>query len=477
VKDGSPILTPDLCVVGAGSGGLSLAAAAAAFGASVVLVERGKMGGDCLNTGCIPSKALIAAARHAAAIRAAPAFGVSAGPVVVDFAAVMAHVRGVIENIAPADSVERFTGLGVQVIPAEARFLDRDTIVAGAHRIRARRIVLATGSRPRIPPIPGLDAVPFLTNETLFELTSLPAHLLIIGGGPVGLEMGQAFRRLGAAVTLIESGTILGKDDPELVAVLRQALLGEDVDIREAATVTGVAGSAGAITLTVTSNGGSERISGTHLLVAAGRQVEAEALDLPAAGIEASAEGIAVNARLRTANRRVYAIGDAIGGPQYTHRANGHAGLVARAILFRLPGREAVDRLPHVTLTEPGLGQVGLTEAEARERGVRHQVLTVPLRENDRAQADRRTDGMLKLVVGRGGCLLGAGIVGAEASELTNLMSLALSRNMGMRQLQGFISPYPSYGEIGKRAATAYFRPYARRGFIRRAVRFLARWN
>lgn len=472
------VLTPDLCIIGAGSGGLSLAAAAAAFGTSVVLVERGKMGGDCLNHGCVPSKALIAAARHAAAIRAAPAFGISAGPPEVDFPAVMAHVRGVIAAIAPADSIERFTRLGVDVIAAEARFVDPQTVIAGGTLIRARRFVLATGSRPRIPAIEGLATVPFLTNETLFALDTLPRHLLVIGGGPIGLEMAQAFRRLGSAVTLVDSGTVLKRDDPDLVAIVRDRLISEGVDIRETTQVLGVSGGAGEIALTLSSAGGARvTVTGSHLLVAIGREVDSGSLGLREAGIAADRSGITVDKSLRTANRRVYAIGDAVGGPQFTHRANHHAGLVARAVLFRLPGRENLDGLPHVTFTDPELGHVGLTEAAARARGLSVEVLTVGYGENDRAQTEKRTDGLLKLVVGRRGRLLGASVAGTGAGEVTNLLALALARRMGMRQLQDFISPYPTFGEIGKRAATAYFAPYGRRGFIRAATRFLALWG
>lgn len=474
----SAVLTPDVCVVGAGAGGLSMAAAAAAFGASVVLVERGTMGGDCLNHGCIPSKALIAAARHAAAIRAAPQFGIRAGEPQVDFPAVMAHVRGVIEAIAPMDSVARFTALGVKVLKAEARFVDPRTLAAGDVHIRARRFVLATGSSPRIPGIPGLPAIPYFTNETLFGLAALPRHLLIIGGGPVGMEMAQAFRRLGAAVTVIDAGRVLRQDDPDLVAVVRARLIEEGVDIREGARVVAASGTDGDIALTVEAEGGArETISGSHVLVAAGRQVNAEALCLGVAGVDSGPAGIRVDKGLRTANRRIYAIGDAVGGPYYTHRANYHAGLVARAVLFRLPLREDRDRLPHVTYTDPELGQVGLTEADARDRGLRVEVVTIPYRESDRAQTERRTEGQLKLVVGRHGRLLGGGVAGVEAGELTNLLALAVARRMSLRALQDFISPYPTFSEIGKRAATAYFAPYARRGVIRAAVRFLALWG
>lgn len=475
------VLRPDICIVGAGSGGLSVAAAAAAFGVSVVLVERGRMGGDCLNTGCVPSKALIAAAAHAASIREAPAFGISAGEPQIDFAAVMRHVRGVIDAIAPFDSAERFRGLGVAVVPEEARFLDPHTIAAGPHLIRARRFVLATGSSPRIPDLPGLATVPYLTNETLFDLDDLPGHLIVLGGGPIGLEMAQAFRRLGSAVTIVERGRAMAREDADLSSIVLAALRAEGVDIREntAAVSVSSANEAGGlrVTLLVERGSGHERVTGTHLLVASGRQATVGALDLAAGGIDHGPAGISVGPDLRTGNRRVYAIGDVVGSPQFTHLANHHAGLVLRAILFRLPIRQMPDLVPRVTYTAPELGQVGLTQAQAQERGIAADILAWPYSENDRARTERRTEGLLKLVVAADGRLLGAGIAGEKAGELTNLFSLALARRLTVRDLTGFISPYPTYAEIGKRAATAYFAPYAKRGLVRAAVRILSRFG
>src|SRR5262245_5420773 len=257
------ILNPDLCVIGAGSGGLSVAAAAAAFGVPVVLIEQGKMGGDCLNYGCVPSKSLLAAAKHAEAFRRGTPFGIAPQKPQIDFAKVNAHVRGVIAAIAPTDSVERFTGLGVRVISGTARFKDRRTVAVGEFEIKARRFVVATGSAPAVPPIPGLDQVPYLTNETIFDLTECPRRLLVIGGGPIGLELAQAFRRLGAEVVVIEAETPLANDDAECAAIVLDALAEDGVEIRTRTKVLGVEALSG-ISLTLEGPGGSEKITGSH---------------------------------------------------------------------------------------------------------------------------------------------------------------------------------------------------------------------
>jgi pyruvate/2-oxoglutarate dehydrogenase complex dihydrolipoamide dehydrogenase (E3) component len=471
-------LRPDICVIGAGSGGLTVAAAAAAFGVPVVLIEKGPMGGDCLNFGCVPSKALIAAARHAHAVRQAADFGVAA-EAKVDFGRVNRHVRSVIDAIAPNDSVERFTALGVRVVKAEARFVDATTLEAGNVRVRARRFVLATGSRPVVPPIPGLDTVDYLTNETLFERTTRPRHLIVLGGGPIGMEMAQAHRRLGAAVTVVEAERALGREDPELAAMVVERLRAEGVTILEGTKVTGVEkrGKAG-LTVHCETHGVASSLAGSDLLLAVGRAPNVEGLGLDAAGIACERNGIRVGANLRTTNRRVYAIGDAVaGGLQFTHVANYHAGLVVQQILFRIPAREDRDRVPRVTFTDPELAHVGLSEAEARKRHRRIRVLRWPLAENDRAQAERCLEGEIKLVADRRGRILGAGIVGHGAGEMINFWSLALAGRMRLSDVRGYIAPYPTMSEIGKRAAISYYAPMARRPLVRRIIAFLRRFG
>ena len=362
-------LKPDICVIGAGSAGLSVAAAAAAFGVPVVLVEANKMGGDCLNTGCVPSKALLAAAKRAALMQTSGAFDVTMQGAAIDFTKVHDHVHRVIAAIAPADSAERFTGLGARVIKGHARFKDHWTVAVGDIEIRARRFVVATGSKPALPPIAGLDEGPYFTNETIFNLTALPRHLIVIGGGPIGIELAQAFRRLGSDVTVCEMAQPLAKDDPECAAIVLDQLEREGVVVRCGVKVARVDYAAGSVKVTIEAGDGGATIEGTHLLVAAGRQPTTSELDLEAGGISYDSSGIAVNKKLKTSNKRVYAIGDVAAGQlQFTHAGNYHAGLVIRNALFRLPVRVNNDVIPWVTYTEPELAQTGLSEAQARHQ-------------------------------------------------------------------------------------------------------------
>lgn len=472
-------LRPDLCVIGGGSGGLSVAAAAAAFGVPVVLVERARTGGDCLNYGCVPSKALIAAGKHARGVADGARFGIDAGPAAIDFAAVHAHVHGVIASIAPTDSVARFTGLGVRVIKGQGRFADAGTVVVeGEAEIKARRFVIATGSGPAIPPIPGLAETPYLTNETVFALTERPERLVVIGGGAIGLELGQAFRRLGSDVTVIEAAAPLGRDDPECADVVLEALRREGVIIRAGQAVVAVRppeAAGGDIAVRVETEEGEETVLGTHLLIAVGRKPNVDDLGLDAAGIAYGRGGISVDKGLRTTNRRVYAIGDVAGGRQFTHVANYHAGLVIRNALFRLPVRVDDRAIPSVTFTDPELAQVGLTEAEARRQGRKISVLRWPYHENDRAQAERRTHGHIKVIALQRGRILGATIVGAHAGELIAMWALAIKQNLTVRAFAELTVTYPTFAEIGKRAAVGAYTRSLTNPFVRRIIGLLRR--
>jgi pyruvate/2-oxoglutarate dehydrogenase complex dihydrolipoamide dehydrogenase (E3) component len=467
-------LTPDICVIGAGSGGLSVAAAAAAFGVPVVLIEKHKMGGDCLNTGCVPSKALLAAAKRAELIRSAEPFGIGAPEPQVNFQKVHDHVHGVIGAIAPVDSVERFTGLGVRVIRGQARFKDRRTVTVGDdYDIRARRFVIATGSTPAVPSIPGLDTTVYLTNETIFDLTDLPKHLLVIGGGPIGLELAQAFRRLGSDVTVLEAAQPLAKDDPECAAIVLDRLDREGVVIRGGVRIANVRRVGGKVQVVLKGSNGDETIEGTHLLVATGRKPTVDGLNLDAAGIKYERSGIVVNKGLKTSNRRVYAVGDVAGQQQFTHAANYHAGLVIRNALFRLPIKINANAIPWVTYTDPELAQTGLTETQARIRGYKIRILRWPYHDNDRAQAERETRGHIKVVADKSGKILGATIVGAQAGELITTWTLAINQKLNIRAFTGIVVPYPTLSEIGKRAAIDFFTPSLTSPWVRRIIAWL----
>ncbi len=464
----------DICVIGAGSGGLSIAAGAAQMGADVVLLEGHKMGGDCLNYGCVPSKALIAAGKAARAMQTGAPFGVRPVEPVVDFAAAKDHVAGVIDTIAPHDSAERFEGLGVRVIPEYGRFVSARVVEAGEARITARRFVIATGSSPLIPPIPGLEAVPYDTNETIFAERERPGHLLIVGGGPIGMEMAQAHRRLGCDVTVIEGMKALGRDDPELAAIALESLRAEGIEIAEDAMAAEIRGQAGAIEIEAKDG---RVFRGTHLLMAVGRKPNLDRLNLAAAGVETTRGGVRVDAGLRTTNRRIYAVGDVAGPLQFTHVAAYHAGIVIRSALFGLPARVRSDHIPWATYTDPEMAQVGLTEAQARDRhGDRAQVIRFDYAGNDRAIAEGKTVGRIKVMVVKGRPV-GASIVGPQAGELIGVWALALAGRLKIGAVANMVAPYPTLGEINKRVAGAYYAPKLfENPRVKRFVGLVQRW-
>ncbi|MEM6304201.1 MAG: FAD-dependent oxidoreductase [Pseudomonadota bacterium] len=467
-------LKTDVLIIGAGSGGLSVAAGAAQMGADVVLLEGHKMGGDCLNFGCVPSKALIASGKAAYGQRHSLQYGVADGPGEVDYVAAKDHVADVIATIAPVDSQERFEGFGVKVIREFGRFISETEVQAGNTVIKARRIVIATGSSPLVPPVPGLDTVPYETNETLFDLREQPEHLLIIGGGPIGMEMAQAHIRLGCKVTVIEGDKALAKDDPELATVVLETLKDEGVVIEEGALAAEVKGKAGAIEVHAKDG---RVFKGSHLLMAVGRKANTDRLDLEKAKISTTQTGIKVDQGLRTTNRHVYAIGDVAGGLQFTHVAGYHAGVIIRSMLFALPSLAKTAHIPWATYTDPELAQVGQTEAQAKKKhGPALEVVRFDYHHNDRAIAERKTKGFIKVMVVKGRPV-GVSIVGYQAGELINLWALALANNLKMSQIAAMVAPYPTIGEVNKRAAGAYFGPRLfESDMVKRVVRFVQRF-
>jgi pyruvate/2-oxoglutarate dehydrogenase complex dihydrolipoamide dehydrogenase (E3) component len=479
-------IKPDICVIGGGAGGLQVAVQAAAFGVRVVLVDihggqggqgvqAGQTGGDAVRAGRLPLSALIAAARRAHEVAQAAAFGVQVGSIRVNFGRVRDHVQGVIGARAPNVARERLAGLGVRVIAGAARFKDASTLaVAGDIEIAARRFVIATGSSSALPPIAGLEAAPCLTTETAFDLTTCPEHLIVIGAGSVGLEFAQAFRRLGAEVTVVDAAGPLAQEDPECAAVVLDQFAREGIRIRSG-NIVRVAEVQSKLQVLLASAGGEETIEGSHLLVAGGRWPNVVGLGLDAAGIKYDEHGIAVDKGLKTANRRVYAIGDVANGQQLAHAADHQAGLVVRNALFRVPVRFDPEVIPRVTFTDPELAQVGMTEAVARRRRHKVRVLRWPYRENDRAHAEGQARGHIKVVISRRGRILGVTIVGAGAGELITAWTLAIGRDVDIRAVAGIVVPYPTLAEIGKWAATTYFMSSLTSSWVRRIIALLRR--
>lgn len=448
----------DLVVIGAGSAGLSAASGAAQLGLDVVLFEEGEMGGDCLNTGCVPSKALLSAAKYAANARESEAYGIHSREPQISWPGVQAHIRKAIETIAPVDSQERFEGLGVTVIREHAHFTNHRTVASQSVIVRAKRIVVATGSKPALPPVPGLEDIPYLTNETIFDIPALPQHLIILGGGPIGMEMAQGFRRLGSKVTLIEMNQVLARSDASHAALAASALRKEGVTLLENHKVAGVSMDGSDIAVEAESEDERKTISGSHLLVAAGRQPVTRGLALQAGNVEADQHGIKVTDKLRSiSNKRVWALGDAAGKGQFTHLAGWHASVFVRRAFFKQGTKASSLPLPAVTYTDPEVAQVGLTEQEARDRhGEKVEITCFSFDENDRAIAEGKTEGECKLILHKGK-LVGASIVGEGAGDIIQLVGYAMSNKMKLTSLTNFISPYPTRTEVVKRAASAHF--------------------
>ncbi len=447
--------THDLIVIGAGSAGLTVAGGVAQLGLKVALIERARMGGECLNTGCVPSKALIAAARRAHDMRTADTVGVGAVEPLIDLQAVLGHVKAAQAVIAPHDSETRFAAWGVEVIFGDARLMDDRTVQVGERRLAAPRIVLATGSRPAIPKIAGLNTVSFFTNETLFDLDALPRRLVVLGAGAVGLELAQAFGRLGSRVTVLEKGRALQHDDEAAVAVVLQRLAAEGVDVRQHAVVARVSATPDGVRVTL-ENG--DVVEGERLLVATGRAPVLDDLGLKAAGVKAADDGVCVDRRLRTSNRRIYAIGDCRQGPRFSHVAGYEGALLVKAIGFGLTASTNYRALPWVTFTDPELAQVGMTEAAARKRYGKVETQTAQFSDNDRAVTEARTDGFVKIIKA-GGKLRGATLVGAGVGELALPWGLAIGGKASISALSGATAPYPTLGEASKAAAFAFYEP------------------
>ena len=472
-------LKPDICVIGAGAAGRAAASAAAAFGVPVVLIEKsakiGTLGGSAGYGGSVAAAALAVTAERANIIRNAAHFGLKAARFGVDFAAVKAHLRDVADSVAPNETRQRLAGFGVRIVDGAARFVDARSVAAGEFTVAARRFVIATGSSPALPAIPGLADTPHLTSDTVFDLADCPRHLIVIGAGSAGLELAQTFRRLGADVTVLEAATPLASDDAECAAIVLDALEREGISIRTGAAIARVRRVLARIEIDIETPDGTETIAGSHILVAAGRRPNVEELDLDLAGIRYEPHGIVVDRRMRTTNKRVYAIGDVTVGPKSTHLATYHAELVVRHALFRQQTGLDHHTIPTVTHTDPELAQVGFLEDEARAHAGVIRVLRSPYRENARALATEATNGHIKVITDRRGDILGATIVGAGAGEMIAAWTLAIAQKLNIRAFAGLIVPYPAYGEVGKRAAMTYFLRGLTSNQVRRIIGWLRR--
>lgn len=458
----------DLCVIGGGAAGLVAVAGGAALGAKVVLVEKHRLGGDCLWHGCVPSKALLHSAAAAQTLRTAARAGLDNVEPDVDLARVMERVRSVIGTLSPNDSPERFRSLGVEVVFGAGRFTAPDRFEVDGRPLTAKRFVLATGSRAAIPPISGLDRVPYLTNETLFGLREPVPHLLVVGGGPIGVEMAQAFRRLGSKLDLLESGHgILPREDPDMAGWVSRRMEAEGVRFHFGSQIVAVEGAAGAVKLRLRHEGAEESVEGSHLLIATGRKPNLEGLGLEEAGVGVENGRLTLDARLRTTNKRIYACGDVAGPYLFTHMAEHQAGIVLRNALFHWPVRFQPHAVPWCTFTDPELARVGLSEDEAVRAGVPHRVYGFDFAHIDRAIADDATEGRAKLVVAPNGKLLGAALCGPHAGELIHEYVLALSKGMKVSDLAGVIHIYPTLAQINRRVAEMHLKakltPGARR--------------
>jgi pyruvate/2-oxoglutarate dehydrogenase complex dihydrolipoamide dehydrogenase (E3) component len=450
-----------IIVLGAGSGGLVVASGGASLGAKVALIEEDKMGGDCLNTGCVPSKSFLRSAHLAAEIKVAGNYGLSAALSAVNASLIMKRVYDVIHTIAPHDSVERFTSLGVDVMKGRGVLVDRHTVKVNDRIITGKYIVIATGSRAAVPPIPGLADVSYFTNENIFNIQKLPEKLLILGGGPIGLELGQGFRHLGSEVEIIDIAPhLFPKDDQEVVPLMEQLLRKEGIILTLSAKISQVKKNRDEITVVIEKDGITREVAGSHLLVSLGRKPVTKDMGLEKAGVKVDQrEYVTVNNYLQTNIKNIYACGDVAGPYQFTHMAGYQAGVVIRNIIFPLK-KASVDysTVPWTTYTRPEVAHVGYTEQLAREEGLFIDSITVSQKENDRAQTDNDTEGFLKLVLGKKNRIIGATMVGNKAGEIIPLASLAIRNKMKATVFMSQIFSYPTEAEIFKFASLAFAR-------------------
>lgn len=465
----------NLVVIGGGTAGLVTAAGAAGLGARVALIERALLGGDCLNVGCVPSKSIIRSSRVCAEIREAHKFGINVpGNAEADFGAVMERLRRIRAGISHHDSAQRFKNLGIDVFLGDARFSGNDTVEVDGKTLRFKRAVIATGARAIAPPIEGLQAAGYLTNETVFNLTELPKRLLVIGGGPIGCELAQAFSRLGSQVTIVEAGSqFLSREDPDAAELLARSLAHDGIEILLNTAVERVVNLGNEKLATLTNNGVSENILVDEILVGVGRAPNVEGLNLEGVGVKFDKrKGVEVNDRLQTTNPRIYAAGDVCLQYKFTHTADAAARIVIQNTLFKGRKKASALTIPWCTYTEPEIAHVGLYEYQAKEKGIALDTFQIPMSSVDRAIADGEEEGFVKIHVKKGtDQILGATIVARHAGEMISEITLAMIGKIGLGMIANVIHPYPTQAEAIKKAADAYNRtrltPFVKRLFER----------
>ena len=464
----------DLAIIGAGSAGLTAARFAARLGRRVALIEANRIGGDCTWTGCVPSKALLHAARVADTIRAGGNYGIRAGEPEVDFPAVMARIRSVIEQIYAAESPDALRAEGIEVVEGCAQFEDARTVEVEGRRITARYFLICTGATPFVPPIDALSETPYLTYESFWELESLPSRLIVVGGGPIGCELAQACQRLGSRVTLLEAlDRILPNDEPEAAQVVADALRADGVELRLGSAVESVSsGDMGGITVRVD----GKDVASDAILIAVGRRANVDGLGLENAGVSYTRAGIAVDDYLRTDARNIYAAGDCAGGFQFTHYAGYQGAMAVRNMLLPGSSRARPAYPPWATFTDPEVAHVGYTEEQALQRfGDKTRVSTLPMASVDRAVTDGATDGFIRVVYRGNGVVLGATVVGRNAAEALQPWALASEQGLKMGDVARVMQAYPSLGTGSQQVAWEAYLDRLTNGVTGRVLRWLAR--
>lgn len=465
----------EICIIGAGAAGLSVASGAAQLGINIILIEGNLMGGDCLNYGCVPSKSLLSIAKHYYQAKNSEKFGFKTVVSEANISNILEKVRQVIKEIEPNDSIERFTNLGVNVITGFATFVDRKTVIINNdHYIEADYFVIASGAKASIPNIPGLEKVNYLTNETIFSIKENPDHLIIIGGGPIGIEIAQAFAMLGVQVSLIARHNILPKEDSDLVDILRQQFKFQGINCHENVKVLKIDKIDNNIALSISNNNEEIIIKGSHLFLATGRSPNIKQLNLEAAGVNYTDFGIDVDNRLRTSNKKIFAIGDVTGGLEFTHVAGYHAGIIIRNILFRQRAKVDYRAVPRVTYTYPELAHVGLTFEKAKEQfGDGVKITVFEFADNDRARTEHETMGKIKLITNQKGIVLGVSILGLNAGELLMPWIDLMNRRESIKAFTKNIIPYPTLSEMNKQVVSKYYSPLLFSPLVRKIVKFL----